>query len=185
MLGWKRNSHQNVKVFYRLDFRSPEIILAKGFKGTQTRWMNNVFGESSVFAAKSLRGVSRFFLESVMNKHVDGSNRSGSLSSKRYLYPDRKRCYVYKINATSLEFLDVADDLKHVMRCHETSRLYNYNIKMFSLNNVEGNETSLDDIHFDIALRLNRYNHNLVTHTEEVIIRGPISPKRITLYQTL
>lgn len=185
MLIWKKNYHQNIDTLYRLDFSPPEVILSEGFKGTNSLWMNNIFGEHTVFASKSLRGISRFFLESVLNKHVDGSNRSGALSSKRALYPSGKKCYVYKINATALDVVDVAEDLKHVLSQRDTSRLYLHNKSALYLKHNKNNEETLDDLYFYAAVRLNRYNHNLVTHTEEVIIRGPVSPKRITIYQSL
>ncbi len=175
----ERSSSQGIKIFYRLDYRPPAIILSKGFEGTNTAWLNNIFDNHSVFASKSLRGISRFFLESVMNKNVDGSDSPGALSSFRYLYPPEKKCYVYKINATSLETLDVAEDLRLVMSQRETSRLYLYKKSRLSSQDAEDL-----DIHLDLAIRLSHYSY-IVKHTEEVIIRGPISPSRITLYQTL
>lgn len=97
---------------YRLDFRPPTAILKNGFNGSNNDWMNQVYGNNTVYCAKSLRGVSRFFLESVLNEKADGSKQKGPLSDNMgTIYKQPDYVYVYMINVTGLEFIDVANDL--------------------------------------------------------------------------
>ncbi|WP_199257256.1 hypothetical protein, partial [Pantoea sp. BAV 3049] len=180
---------QKPQYLYRLDYRSPDIILNQGFRGTNNLyWKNNIFGKNTVFTSKSLRGTSRFFLESVLNENVDGSKTVGALSERRYLYPENKKVYVYKINAGSLKHVDVSEDLKDVISHPNSSEIY----KFFRKNNpYKGPLNSHEDImknnqHYrDLAKLLDYYNKALAYYTEEVIVKGPIMPEWITLYQTL
>ncbi|WP_330444762.1 RHS repeat-associated core domain-containing protein (plasmid) [Pantoea agglomerans] len=180
---------QTQKYAYRLDFRSPDVILKEGFKGTNNLgWMNNVFGEKTVFTSKSLKGTSRFFLESVLDENVDGSRGVGALTNHRNLYPYDQKIYVYKVNHTNLDSIDVSKDLREVLSKPGSSRLYRYRKSRHPYNGpLKSKEDfiSRDDHYFSLAVRLNNYNKKLAFYTDELIIRGPISPKRITLYQTL
>ncbi|HII4328584.1 TPA: hypothetical protein ACY4PY_004866, partial [Enterobacter cloacae] len=123
------------RYLYRLDYRSPDIILNEGFKGTNNlQWRNNIFGHNTVFTSKSLRGTSRFFLESVLNEDVNGSKGLGALSRNRNLYPEGKKVYVYKINAALLRRIDVSQDLKNVLTNPTESKLYRFTKKKKSIH---------------------------------------------------
>ncbi|MGV3344353.1 hypothetical protein ACGVWS_00935 [Enterobacteriaceae bacterium LUAb1] len=177
---------QQITTVYRLDFRPPSVILTQGIKGSNNVWINSVFGENTIFTSKSLRGISRFFLESVMNKHVDGSGNTGLLKSSRQHYPADKPCYIYKINIRLLDYIDVAKDLANVLFKSESSHLYHYAKTIpVSASQYKDTEEDIDDHDFEIARRLNIYNKSIVTHTEEVIVRGPVHPSRISFYQQL
>lgn len=174
------------KTLWRLDFRSPSVIYYEGFTGSQNTWMNSIFGTRTIFCANSLRGLSRFYMESVMNKFADGRSGSGPLASHSSLY-SKKHCYVYKIKSVGLESVDVSSDLDGVIRSSMAinSRLFNYCSGNIIEENKEKTEEELDDILFNERMKLNRYRHNCAEHTGEVIVKGPIDKRRIELYQIL
>lgn len=194
--------------FYRLDFRPPSEIAKSGFQGTNSQWYNNVFGPNTVFASKSLKGISRFYLESVMNRpigrtlnpspsrlnlNVAGPSSSGGscntiphkvspLHGRRDLYPANKPCYVYEIEANLSDVIDVSKDLNDILNnTNYRSILFHFRSKVQPrpLNH------SLEEFYAGIRERLNQYNENFAKYTEEIIIFGPISKNKIKLYQTL
>ncbi|WMJ01413.1 hypothetical protein RBU55_07630 [Pseudomonas chlororaphis subsp. aurantiaca] len=115
-----------------------------------------------------------------MNENVDGSKKAGALQKARDLYPTNKKVYVYKINVELLDCIDVSKDLNSILSQPTESRMYNYRkSKMQSLGIWDS------EMRKKTKEKLNTYNQRLVNHTEEVIVRGPIDPSRITLYQTL
>ena len=177
--------NNGINVVYRLDFRPPSYILKRGLVGAKKTWMNSVFGPNTVFTAKTLRGVSRFALESLFNEHVDGSKRVGALKSSRHLYPNQE-CFVYKIDITGLEYVDVINDIQEFTTTTPmTSKLYAYCIEKLKESLTDPTQDDMDDLYFNSLIKLIRYKNTIATHTEEVIVKGPIDRKRITLYQTL
>ena len=180
----KRKVH--LTQLYRLDFRPPDIILSEGFQGTSSLWMNNIYGSKTIFCAKSLVGVSRFFLESVMNVSCDGNlKRRGGLVTKkeRALYPSEEKCFVYHIDSTGLQMVDVNEDLKGILqgRLQANSRLLNHVVK----KQITKDDYDMDEIYINSLDKLESYHDKCARFTEEVIVRGPILPTRITLFQTL
>ena len=174
-----------LNIAYRLDFRPPSNILRLGFPGARKTWMNSVFGEHTVFAAKTIRGVSRFALESLLNEHVDGSKRPGALRSSRHLYPNQE-CFVYKIDIRGLEYIDVLTDIKEfTTTTPDNSVLLHHNVMREGMKLDNPTQDDLDDLCFNSLIKLIRYKNNIAKHTEEIIIKGPIDRRRITLYQTL
>lgn len=172
---------------YRLDFRPPDIVLHEGFQGTNNEWMNSIYGAHTVFASKSLRGTSRFFLESVLNKSASGNGITGPLHNKRYLYPASEKCYVYKVDVRGLEYVDVVTDLS--VSTIYSSRRSESAIYMLNKGKLDekflGKVPNIDSLYMDLMGRLVSYGSCVASRTEEILIRGPITPNKITLYQQL
>jgi len=185
-LSFKAHEPQHL---YRLDYRPPDIILKEGFTGTNNHyWINDVFEGNTVFTSRSLRGTSRFFLESVLNESVSGSKKTGALAGRRSLYPAGQKVYVYKINAALLKCIDVCQDLEHVLTNPSESKLYRYVEKAIPLRNSDHtprDQQELAEDYRQLVQRLDRYRKNMAFHTEEVIVKGPVPPGLITLYQVL
>lgn len=170
------------KTLYRMDFRAPSIILSEGFAGTNNTWMNTIYGANTVFCARSLRGVSRFFLESVFNEAADGSKAKGPLDSDMStIYKKPDNIYVYTIKSSGLESVDVIDDLSTQSKfgVNPHSKIMGY----IEEQKNEGGVIGFDEEYWEKKLRL--YLNKCAIHTEEVIVKGPIAPKLITLYQTM
>ncbi|WP_299144141.1 hypothetical protein [uncultured Vibrio sp.] len=176
---------QEIKTVYRLDFRPPSILLKEGILGSNKTWLNSVFGEKTIFTSKTLRGISRFALESLLNVHANGSGKVGALSGYRELYPD-KECFVYKINISGLDYIDVCSDIKDFVNTKESnSRLYEYRVNEIKQSNPSATADDIDDYNFTQLMQLIRYKNNVAVNTEEIILKGPVNPFRISLYQTL
>jgi hypothetical protein len=169
---------------YRLDFREPDLILKNGFNGSNGEWPNRIFGDNTVFASKTLRGVSRFFLESVLNERVDGSKQIGSLQNFRDLYPSSKKCYVYKINTIGLEYVDLSKDLANLRTDPNSSTLFKFLKSGLDKSYREVNPKPIEFYYEKLIISIMNYS-KLVAHTEELIIEGPIQRERLSLYQTL
>lgn len=177
------------KVIYRMDFRPPATILQDGFAGTNNEWMNTVYGTSTVFCARTLRGISRFFLESALNMGASGIDAAGKRpagplnSSMGSVYPTTpEKVYVYSIRAKGLEYIDVEEDLDtKIPGCaiNPNSKILSYIEEKKNANGVIG----FDEEYWETKLRI--YLNKCALHTEELIVKGPIEPARITLYQTL
>ncbi|WP_271271033.1 hypothetical protein [Aliamphritea hakodatensis] len=184
-----KNKKVTEKVIYRLDFRPPATILKDGFAGTNNEWMNTVYGTSTVFCARTLRGISRFFLESALDMGAAGIDAAGRRppgplsSSMGSVYPTTpEQVYVYCIRAKGLEYIDVQEDLEAKTTgypINPDSKILSYIEEKKNANGVIG----FDEEYWERKLRI--YLNKCALYTEELIVKGPIEPARITLYQTL
>jgi hypothetical protein len=200
--------------FYRLDFRSPEIIFNSGFTGTEPPgWNTAAYGFDTVFCSRSLKGIAAFGCEALLGLHADGRPGPGPLSNST-CHP-QATAYVYRFCADGLEHIDVRHDLglSAVTRenveavDYRTERNVNTDSILFktftrhaetvtdrTLNRVYGfvPKNHEQRLHLEEQYKTERarmhslqYVKNYAVHTEEVMIKGPVEPSRITLYSAL
>ncbi|MCI0152404.1 hypothetical protein KNO81_42175 [Paraburkholderia sediminicola] len=197
--------------FYRLDFRPPAIILRDGFSGsTDGSWMNLIYGTHTVFCSRSPRGVAGFACEALLHRNADGSNSSGrSPLGKAPIYASSD-AYVYKFCADGLEYINVMHNIGYhnAVRGAALSRgdVDAHSVMVQSIlgqipapsdaalkwdyDPLPGDPAELEKLRETDRLdsaktKAWRYAQSAALYTEEMIVRGPVEPGRIGVYQYL
>ncbi|OLQ79777.1 hypothetical protein BIT28_00540 [Photobacterium proteolyticum] len=152
--------------------------------------MNHLYGINTVFCAKTLRGVSRFFLESLLDRRADNKQYSDGTFAKGpfksdidTIYKKPKEVYVYQVDIAGYEYTDVVKDLMpEVMK----PKMINPGSRLLAFQENKRLNAGFLDFNEDYwYAKLHYYLTDCAIHTEEIIVKGPIKPKRIKCFQTL
>lgn len=181
-----------IQYVYRLDTRGPEIVLRDGITGSPNDWDNQIYGNNTVYTAKSVLGLISYAMERILGR---SGERVEQPSYQHSIFPDDelfRDCpvYAYQIDIRKLEHIEVTTSLGFTyprlsanMHYESFDRWTDMNLKSPLIAEY------LKAIHpseryFFCEARAS-YAMHCARYTEEVIVRGPIAPKRIRLYQTL
>lgn len=173
--------------FYRMDFRPPAIILSEGFQGsTSPVWMNLLYGRHTVFCSRSLRGISRFACEALLQRNADGTpyEQEGGMFAGMAPYAPAD-AWVYRFCAEGLEYLDTLHDLGFRNTLPTPFAVIDPHSQLLR-HVLSGQTAAMQTQHLRQAKdRLAEYASDCAMHTEEILVKGPVAPQRIQLYQHL
>ena len=177
---------------YRLDTRDPKIILREGFVGTNDVWTNALYGHNTVFASRSVLGMFSYAMERILGRsgeRVEDPWDKSAVFQAADLFRDRP-VFAYEIDIRKLEYVEVTTSLGFSyptlnadMHYENTERWQDVNLKSPAIAKFLPNIPLSD--RRDFCRERASYALQAARYTEEVVVRGPISPKRIRLYQTL
>jgi hypothetical protein len=177
-------------IVYRLDKRHPEVIGRIGFEGTLGMNINKIYGSKSVFAAKTLSGVSNFAIETIIPSRLDLAEASEQMRST--LYPACQAYYIYKIDIKNIRYTDIAKTLGYDrLLMWEQPNIYamkSTSILIDTILDCMQNNSSDRPIGNLMGLSLDKaydYYCGSARYTKEVILEGPIPPEKITHLYTI
>ncbi|MGV3278126.1 hypothetical protein ACFX5K_00585 [Rickettsiales bacterium LUAb2] len=153
------------EMVYRIDQRSPEIIIDKniGFKGTNRAWWNKLFGDKTVYGSSDIAGINYFLHE---NKYIDSLQ-----ASSNNIY------YLYAIDTNNIRLLDVAKEADNNPEFDlQLLKYYKENIYQPSFATEELQDMFLANMY----KRIQAYTKNLSPFNKEVILEGPVDADRIS-----
>jgi RHS repeat-associated protein len=174
--------------FFRVDVAPPSVVLRTGLHGNNTPRVVKLYGDDTVFAARTLEGIDAFKNEvaTAANFNDDMFGNAGDYYFEKYeirpgYWGERpKTLYLYKINLRNghqhevlSDYFANPDNVKKTFLEH-AARQHDIDISQIDMN-VSTNLNALEEY----RVRVQNYAKNY-TMTQEVHIKGPISPADIT-----
>lgn len=181
-----------IQYVYRLETRGPEIILRDGITGSPNVWDNKIYGDNTVYTAKSVLGLISYAMERILGRsgeRVEQPAYEHSVFLDDELF---RECpvYAYQIDIRKLKHIEVTTSLgfsypKLGANMHSSGfdRWTDMNLKSPLI--AEYLKTIHPSERYLFCKARASYAMHCARYTEEVIVRGPIAPERIRLYQTL
>tara|TARA_B110000977_G_C10789819_1_gene381985 strand:- start:89 stop:592 length:504 start_codon:yes stop_codon:yes gene_type:complete len=152
----------NLPISYRLDSRSPEIILKEGFNGTNNLWFNSIFGEKTIFASTDLEGIN-------------------------YYLKELKDCMAKKINSRTFHLYRISSLGIPAVVLHNQNNLGFAKQLATRDPNVatKGNPDEYGMIEFYYLTRISNYLDQIASRNHEVQLCGPITKERVSYIRTI
>ncbi|QQU57997.1 RHS repeat domain-containing protein [Serratia liquefaciens] len=159
--------------FFRVDIAPPSTILNTGFSGNNTPRVVKLFGDNTIFAARTLDGIDAFRSEISSHENLFGSARKyyfEQIVINGYVVEKPKTLHLYEIS------LDEG---------HQHEVLSDFFKKQGSVEHAFNITYDGDVAHENIQLNMNMYKDAVAQYaqsyipTQEVQIRGPIHPRNI------
>lgn len=184
-----------IEYVYKLDIRDPSVILKEGFFGGAISHPDpRIYGSQTIQACRSVLGLISFGLERI-------NGRSGERVERPQYHPPRLRpigngvLYAYRIDIRGLEHIEVTPELgfsypttlNHAGHFSNGEDIRQLNYCSPLIASFRGQRDPFRDMGREAKVYLKAARHALrrARYIEEVVVRGPIVPGRIRLYQVL
>lgn len=183
-----------IDTVYRLDTRPPSLILASGFAGTRGHDANRLYGPNTVYTSESVLGLISFALECLHGRSGERVELPLDAAPPMPWVSRSAIMYAYRIDIRGLEHVAAARSLGFSyprlnanMHFTNAENIRNLNGASPVVAAFRGQAAPLADaaLEYDVLEQAAMYGLDCARYTQEVIVRGPIGPERVTLYQIL
>lgn len=162
--------------FFRVDIAPPSTILNTGFSGNNTPRIVKIFGDDTVFAAKTLDGIDAFKAEISSSDNFFGSAREYYFNKSivnGYAVERPKTLNLYEISLNEGHSHEILSDFfkkkGNIERAFHSS--YGYEVMTIGVENYQRNLNAYRDA---VAQYASSY-----IPTQEVQIKGPIDARNV------
>lgn len=181
---------------YKLEQLSPSLVLTHGFSGSHSYSETpdtRIYGRYTIQAFRSVQGLISHGLECVNGRNGERVERPQYPAPHVRVFP-QDMLFAYRIDIDGLEYIEVTPHLgysyptlNHAMHYANGEDIRQLNFQSPLMSSFRGQPEPHRDMRREakVYLQANRHVLRRARYTEEVVVRGPIAPERIELYQVL